>query len=104
MTTLPSLRLYSAGGVALYSPSRVEHLALGLGRCCAAAAASNGGGFFPADYAPGHVALTTTKQLAYMYGGRVMASGTLLLPLGISIPPFSSYNFFTKPNPNLAKA
>ena len=22
----------------------------------------------------------------------------------LSIPPFSSYNFFTKPNPNLAKA
>ena len=35
MTTLPSLRLYSAGGIALYSPSRVEHLAwlgVGMGR------------------------------------------------------------------------
>jgi len=59
VTTLPSLRLYNAGGVALYSPSRVEHLALGLGRCCAAAAASNGGGFFPADFAPWLVALSS---------------------------------------------
>ena len=59
MTTILNLRLYSAGGVALYSPSRVEHLALGLDRCCAATAASDGGGFFPTGFAPGLVALSS---------------------------------------------
>ena len=48
MTTKLNLRLYSAVGVALYSPTRVEHLALCAHRFISAAAAGDGSGLLPA--------------------------------------------------------
>ena len=71
MTTKLNLRLYSVVGVALYSPSRVEHLALRAHRCISAAAAGDGSGLTgPAADDRGYLAAAASRFSLWWHGDR----------------------------------